>query len=179
MASEKILPSIELSQALGLPVGVPVTPAALEREVKRHTKPAAKPLNQELLQTLKRVVRANANPMGSAGVSDSILKTTATQLVKKGLVVAIGTPRRRSEYGKEVGPFWVHVRPTPQGRELVEQHWPGLIAAETAAKENNERLNKERSERYQTESRERRNREADAMADVLGAMAVEDAKRGK
>ena len=28
-------------------------------------------------------------------------------------------------------------------------------------------------------SRARRNREADAMADVLGAMAVEGAKRGK
>lgn len=38
MGSEKVIASIELSNALGLPVGVPVTPAKLEQEVKRHTK---------------------------------------------------------------------------------------------------------------------------------------------
>ena len=58
MASEKILPSIELSQALGLPVGVPVTPAALEKEVKRHTKP------YDAIAQSKRAVRSAARSAG-------------------------------------------------------------------------------------------------------------------
>ena len=38
MASQKVIASIEMSNALGLKVGVPVTQAELERQVKLHTK---------------------------------------------------------------------------------------------------------------------------------------------
>ena len=41
--AETVIASIELSNALGLPVGVPVDPATLMEQVEAHTRPAPDP----------------------------------------------------------------------------------------------------------------------------------------
>ncbi len=71
MASKKVIASIELSKALGLPVGTPVTPAKLKQEVKRHTKPAGSklsastPIIADYLKAMKKLQALRAKGSGS------------------------------------------------------------------------------------------------------------------
>lgn len=131
MADDKVIASIELSQALGLPVGVPVTPAKLEQEVKRHTKTATPGLTTSMVKALRYIADPANWAFRSGWVVKKHGKLRVGDMNKLGRLDLVECREKSNTYlsnrrwrngdYKQVTNHWLECRLTDAGRAALAQ----------------------------------------------------------